>query len=136
MAVIHSPETTRRPGVVTRPVRLADGREWGFFLPTLRLIPAFHGMRDETGRSITAVSYRVEANLPLAAQACLDAVMAAGDGVAPEALLRSFLALVAELLLASHDVDPEAVVDLLDLDPREFPRLVDEAFASVRGAER
>jgi hypothetical protein len=132
MEVIHSPEATRRPGVVTRPIRLADGRDWGFVLPSIRLIPTFYDARDEAGRTITAVAPRIERMLPPAVQARLSAILAAVDGRAPDALLRAFLSLVVELLLSSHDIDSETAIALLDFDPREFRRLVDEALASIQ----
>lgn len=135
MAIAHSPESTRRPGLIARPVRLADGRDWGFVAPTVRLVPVFQRGTDEAGRPVIAASPRVEAALQPAIQARMDAVSVALDAGVRDDLLRSFLALVAELLLSCHDLDPEVAVALLDLDPREFPRLIDEALAAVGGAD-
>jgi hypothetical protein len=126
---------TRRPGVAARPVRLADGRDWGFVLPSIRLSPVFYDATDDSGRTITAVAPRIERTLPPAVQTRLSALLAVADERAPDALLRAFLSLVAELLLASHDIDPETALALLDFDPREFPRIVDETLSTIRDTE-
>ena len=59
-----TPNATRREGVPARLVHLADGADWGFLRPSLRLSPKILVERDDFGRSVEKISVEVGFGYP------------------------------------------------------------------------
>jgi hypothetical protein len=131
MTARPTPESTRREGVPSRPVRLADGRDWGLSLPTVRLTPRLEVRPDEFGRPVERVTVDLGFGYPAEIQRLLDRVGAACEGGTASDQYTAFFSLAASLLRRAHDVSLVTACDLLAVPEDELPRLVGAVMAVV-----
>jgi hypothetical protein len=119
-----NPESTRRDGVPALPVRLADGQEWGFALPTVRLSPRVVVLPDALGRPVERISVAVGFGYPAEVQELIDGVGAACEGGTASEQYASFFSLAAVLIRRAHDVSMATACELLAVPGNELSRLV------------
>ena len=121
-----SPDETRRPDVLSRPLRLADGNSWGFALPGPGLAPSF-------GRGTESIAVRAETSYPLEIQQRCAALRAAAATGPPARQYQAFGSLAVSLLRRAHDISRSEAVALLAVTDAELPRLVAEIIALAGG---
>ena len=63
-----TPDLSRREGVSARLIRLADGNDWGFSRPTIRLIPKVITELDRLGRPVERITVEIAFGYPLGVQ--------------------------------------------------------------------
>jgi hypothetical protein len=133
MTDLPTPESTRREGVPARPVRLADGREWGFSLPTPLLAPRVEVLPDEFGRPVERISADVGFGYPAEVRRLLERLISVCEaGRIPEQY-SAFFSLAASLLRRAHDVSLTTACELLAVPEDELPRLVSAVMEIVAG---
>ena len=130
-----SPEVTRREGVSTVPIRLADGRQWGIACPSVMLRPRVVFSTDEFGRQVEQVSLEVRLGYPSAIDGLYRAVKAAYESGSVEEQYLAFFTLAAALLRRAHDVTLETALSLLAVPNEELPALVCEVMEIVSGGD-
>jgi hypothetical protein len=121
-----TPESTRREGVPVRPIRLADGSDWGFLRPAVRLTPRVVSDLDKLGRPVERISVEVGFGYPPEVQALITALTDACEHGSPPRQYEAFFALAASLLRRAHDISLSATCELLSVSEDELPRLVRE----------
>lgn len=130
-----TPDHTRREGVPARPVRLADGLDWGFARPTVRLTPEVVTETDRLGRPVERVTVRVGFGYPPAVRGWIDGLQSACEGGNVPRQYEAFFGLAAALLRRAHEVSLADACDLLAVDACDLPRLVREVMSVVSEAE-
>jgi hypothetical protein len=133
MSEFPKPEQTRRPGIPTVPIILADGRAWGFARPTLRLMPIVAPRKDDLGRHTETITVRATSGYPLEIERLLDALRSALGGGSEVTQYEAFFRLAAALLRRAHDIDLTTAAALLAVDAAELPRIVAEVLAVAFG---
>jgi hypothetical protein len=136
MSEYPSPGDTRRERVAAFPAKLADGREWWFSCPTVRLIPKVVTGVDRTGKVIERVSVEAVHGYPAAIQNLIDTVRLVCDGGSTQEQYGAFFALAARLLTTAHDISLEHACELLSVTEHELPRLAREILSIALGDER
>jgi hypothetical protein len=131
-----TPESTRREGVPAAPVVLADGREWSFARPALRLAPRVVPGVDGSGLAAERISVEAGNGYPPEVEGLIGGLRAACEGGAARAQYDAFFSLAVSLLKRAHEVSLPAACDLLSLPEAELPRLVREIMAIVSPAGR
>jgi hypothetical protein len=126
-----TPELTRREGIFTQPIRLADGREWGIALPTVTLMPRVVVSTDEFGRQSELVSVDVGFGYPSEIEALCRSVQAASASGPVQEQYTAFFSLAAAVLRRAHDISLEAALQLLEVSGDELPALVRTITASA-----
>lgn len=127
------PERTRRLGVDSSSIQLADGNRWGFALPRPRLRPVVVREVDDLGRPVEKVQVATEFGYPLATRKLIDDLrIACGRGTA-ESQHEAFFRLATSLVRLAHDIELNEVVGLLEMDLDELPGFVDAVLAIVFG---
>lgn len=135
MSEYPTPEETRREGVAALPARLADGREWWFVCPTVRLAPRVVSGPDRTGRTVERLTVEVAHGYPAAIQNLIDGVrLACKDGSVRDQY-EAFFMLAARLLTRAHDIGLDRACELLAVTENELPRLAREVLSIALGGE-
>ncbi|GAC1463661.1 MAG: hypothetical protein NVSMB9_01370 [Isosphaeraceae bacterium] len=135
MAERSTPEASRRVDTPARPVRLADGCEWGFSRPTVRLVPTVVTHRDPLGRPIDRVEVGIGFGYPLEVQNLVQTLRTARNEGTVSQQYEAFFSLAVCLLRRAHDLDLVAACELLSVTKDELPRLVQEIMAVVSETE-
>ncbi len=130
-----TPDSTRREEIPARPVRLADGADWGFARPTVRLFPEVVTGIDRLGRPVERVSVGIEFGYPPEARRLIDGVRSACEHGTVREQYEAFFSLAACLLQRAHEITLDAACELLSVSEVELPRLVREVMAVVSEAE-
>lgn len=131
-----TPDTTRRGEIPARPVRLSDGRDWGFSRPTVRLSPRVVRGFDQLGRPVERVTAETGFGYPPGVQSLIDGVRSACQRGSVVEQHEAFFTLAACLLLRAHEVSHGAAWKLLSVSEDELPRLVREVMAVVGEADQ
>jgi hypothetical protein len=126
---LPDPEQTGREDVASRPVRLADGRDWGFARPSRRLIPSVVEGVDVLGRRTESIAVRPGFGYPLEIQRLVDGFRASCDEGSTAERYRAFFALAIALLCRAHEIDRSTACVLLTVDDAELPRVIAEVLA-------
>ncbi len=129
MDKLPNPEQTRREDVTSRPVRLADGHDWGFARPSRRLIPTVVEGMDLLGRRTETIAVRPGFGHPLEIQRLLDGFRASCDEGPTAEQYEAFFALAVALLCRAHEIDRSTACALLTVEGAELPRLIAEVLA-------
>lgn len=130
-----TPDSTRRDEIPSRPVRLADGADWCFARPTVRLFPAVVTAIDPLGRPVERVSVGIGFGYPAEVRRLVDAVRSACTRGTVREQYEAFFAMAACLLRRAHAISLRAACDLLSVSEDELPRLVREVMAVVSEGE-
>lgn len=130
-----TPSSTRRQGIPSSPIRLADGASWGFSRPTVRLFPKIVADLDRVGRPVERVTVGIEFGYSLETQRLIDGVRAACARGSVREQYEAFFSLAADLLRRSHEINLAAACDLLSVPEDELPRLVRDVMAVVSEVE-
>ena len=130
-----TPDSTRREGILARPIRLAGGACWGFSRPTVRIFPEVVIDRDRLGRPVERVTVGIEFGYPLETERLIKCVRAACERGTVEEQYEAFFSLAACLLRSAHEVSLASACELLCVSEDELPRLVREVMAVVSEAE-
>jgi hypothetical protein len=131
MTEIPTPEDTRRDGIPFAPVRLADGRLWGFARPTTRLVPIIAEDEPGVGRTPPRITIHLDFGYSLAISRLVDALRIASRGDSATQQYQAFCSLAIALLKHVQDVERTTASDLLNLDSDALPGLVREILAIV-----
>ena len=130
-----TPDSTRRDGVAARPIRLADGSDWGFASPTVLLIPRPETRYDGFGRPVDRVVVELGFGYPLAIRRLLGDVRTACEQGPISSQYEAFMALAISLLRRAHDVSLTTACELLTVPDDQLPRLAGEVMEVVSGQE-
>jgi hypothetical protein len=130
-----TPDSTRRGGVPARPIRLADGNDWAFATPTVRLIPRVETHPDLFGRSIEKIVVDLDFGYPPAIQSLLDVMWSNWEVEPVSSQYEAFFSLAGALLLRAHEISFSTACELLTLPDHELSRLVGEVLAVVAGGK-
>ena len=120
MSPTPDPESTRKPDVPAHPIRLADGREWGFAQPSLRVYPVVLDAPDDDGRTVgmgSRIGYGM--GIERRKRAVLDALSEDAEG-GPSLPYAPIFALAIDLLREAHEIAPREVARLLEIEPEGF----------------
>jgi hypothetical protein len=126
-----NPETSRRGDVPSRPIRLSDGRSWGFARPSVRLTPKLVNELDQLGRPVERMALAVGFGYPPGIERLIEKVRSASKSEPVPQQYEAFFTLAASLLLRSHDISMASGCELLSLSGDELARLVREVWAVV-----
>ncbi len=128
-----TPGATRREGVRTIPIVLADGQAWGLAAPSPRLRPEIVPGVDALGRPTERIRVVAEVGYPLEIRRLVaDLRVACGAGPAARPY-DAWFGLAIALLRRAHDLDLAEAAELLDPSPADLPSLVDAVLAIVTG---
>jgi hypothetical protein len=131
-----TPDSTRRGDVPAYPIRLADGADWGFSRPTVRLFPKVVAGVDQLGRAIERVSVGIAFGYPIEVERLIEGVRSACGRGTVQDQYEAFITLAACLLRRTHEIGLDAACSLLSVSEDELPRLVREVMAVVSEADR
>ena len=130
-----TPDSTRREDVPARPVRLADGADWGFSRPTVRLFPEVVAEVDRLGRPVERVTVGIGFGYPPETQRLIDEVRGACESGTIREQYEAFFSMAAHLLQRAHEISLPTATDLLTISADDLPRLVRDVMAVVSDAE-
>lgn len=130
-----TPEETAREGVAAWPIRLADGRDWGFAMPAVWLYPVFGPPAAEGGpptvKTARGAGYREPVKSALEAFA---ASVEKDESTGHHSFdYDAFFGVAAALLAAAHDLDPGQVGALLTIAPADMPEFAAEVMRVITG---
>src|SRR5258708_2206737 len=123
MQNLPSPEQTRHTEVPAQPIRLSDGNDWGFALPSLKLIPVVANESDGLGRQREIIKLQTTYGYPLDVQRLWDNLQQALEVGTPALQHEAFFRLAVSLLRRAHNLDPSTAAALLAVDVTDLPRL-------------
>lgn len=135
MSEIPTPDSSRRDGISARPIRLADGRDWGFSRPTVRLSPEVVTSQDRLGRPVERVSVSFGFGYPLDLLRLIEGVRLACDHGSIMQQYEAFFSLASSMLRRAHEIDLATACGLLSVSEDELPLLVREVMATVNEVE-
>jgi hypothetical protein len=131
-----TPESTRRDGVPACPIRLADGNDWSFAKPTVRLVPRVEIQPDQFGRPIERMIVELAFGYPLSIQRKLSDLRSSWECESISSQYEAFFSLAGSLLLRSHDISLATAYELLAVPDDELARLVGQVIALVSSKEK
>ena len=126
-----TPERTLRAGIAFTPIRLSDGRSWGFARPSNRLVPELVAGIDDLGRKTETIRARVEHGYSLELQTLLDRLRVACQSGPTSRQYDAFFAFAAALLRRVHDIDRSIAGTLLTVDQADLPGLIQEVLTTA-----
>ena len=126
-----TPERTLRAGIAFTPIRLSDGRSWGFARPSLRLVPEVVAGIDALGRKTETIRARVEYGYSLEIQTLLDRLRGACLSGPVSQQYDDFFAFAEALLRRVHDIDGSMAATLLTVDQDDLPGLIREVLTTA-----
>jgi hypothetical protein len=127
------PDPTRRVGVASVPIKLADGNSWGLALPRPRLKPRVVQGVDLLGRPIETIHVETEYGYPLEIREIIDDLRAACERGSAEKQHEALFRLAASLIRRVHDLELEEVAELLEMDLEDLPEFVATVLSVVTG---
>ena len=131
MEVWPSPSSTRHDGVPARSIRLSDGLEWGFSLPTRRLSPKVEVHLDDLGREVEKIAVQFRFGYPCSIEILIDDLRSSCEGGTVAEQYKAFFSLAAALLRRAHDVSLTTACSLLEVPEHDIPRLVSAVLATI-----
>ena len=127
-----SPNLTRREGVATHPIRLADGEEWGIARPAVRLFPKVNTeVLDRLGREVECIAVDAGFGYPLEVERLVDRVRIACAEGSTQEQYAAFFTLASQLLVRAHELTLEDACELLSVSEDQLLRLVREVMSVV-----
>jgi hypothetical protein len=135
MQDLPSPEQTRHTDIPAQPIRLSDGNEWGFALPSLKLIPVVINESDDLGRQRETIKLQMAYGYPLDVRRLWDDLQHALEGGPPARQHEAFFMLAVSLLRRAHSLDLSTAAALLAVDVTDLPRLARAIMATAVGQE-
>jgi hypothetical protein len=130
------PDLSRREGVSARLIRLADGNDWGFSRPTVRLIPKVITELDRLGRPVERITVEIAFGYPLDVQRLIDGVRSACECGSVSQQYEAFFSMATAILLRVHEISRATACELLAVSEHDLPRLVQEIMAVVSETDR
>ena len=127
----RTPDTTRRPGIPCRPIVLADGAEWCFLRPSIRLCPRVVVETDSMGGRVERVAVDVNYGYSMLIESLIGDLNEACDHSGIVEQYDAFFALAAELLLQVHDISLQTVCGLLAVGEENLFHLVSEVISVI-----
>jgi hypothetical protein len=128
-------DRTRRKGIQTFEVQLADGKLWGFALPGLRLYPIARHESDASGRTKTRIALAARPGYPIEVLRLRGELAAACKVDDADRVVNAFRCLAIALLQSAHDLELTEAKALLDpsrVDLQEIARaLIPVVFADA-----
>ena len=128
-----TPERTRREGIATFSITLADGNEWGLTLPSPRLRLMVVGGVDALGRPTETIRVATEFGYPLEIRRLVDDLRFACEQPGAERQYEALVRLAVALIRRAHDINPSEAASLLELGVDDLPRLVEAVLSVVTG---
>ncbi len=127
------PEKTRRLGVETFPIKLADGRIWGLALPRPRIrLNVLPGV-DPIGRPIETIGLVTVFGYPLEIRRLIEELQRTSTQGSAELQHEALFRLAMALVQRAHEVPTEIVADLLEMELDELPAFVETVVSVVTG---
>jgi hypothetical protein len=131
-----TPEATRRDGVPCRLIRLADGHDWGFALPSVRLKPRVKLGPDDLGRLTERICVDACYGQPPEVESLYRSVRAASESGSVEEQYTAFFTLAAALLRRAHEIGLDDACELLAVPCERLPDLVRAVMEVASSGER
>jgi hypothetical protein len=131
-----TPEATRRDGVPCRLIQLADGHQWGFALPSIRLRPRVMVGPDVLGRPTECICVDACHSQPPEVESLYHSVQAASENGSTEEQYTAFFTLAAALLRRAHEIDLDDACELLAVPCERLPDLVRAVMEVASSGER
>jgi hypothetical protein len=131
-----APASTRRNGVPACTIRLADGNDWSFAEPTVRLTPRVEIQLDQFGRPVERTIVEQAFGYPPSIQRKLDDLRSSWEYESPSSQYEAFFSLAGSLLLRAHDISLATAHELLAVSDDELARLVGQIIALVSSEEK
>jgi hypothetical protein len=131
-----TPESSRRDGVPACAIRLADGNDWSFAKPTVRLTPRVEIQPDRFGRPVERTIVELAFGYPPSIQRRLDDLRSSWDYESLSSQYETFFSLAGSLLLRAHDISLSTAYELLAVSDNELARLVGQIIALVSSEEK
>ena len=128
-----TPDRTRREGIATFPITLADGNDWGLSLPSPRLRPLVVGGVDSLGRPTETIRVVTEFGYPVEIRRLVDDLRSACEQPAADRQYEALIRLTAALIRRAHDIDLTEAASLLELGVDDLPHLVEAVLSVVTG---
>jgi hypothetical protein len=132
----QTPESTRRDGVPACAIRLADGNEWSFAGPTVRLMPRVEIQADQFGRPVERTIVERAFGYPPMIQRKLGDLRSSWEHESLSSQYDAFFSLAGSLLLRAHDISLATAYELLAVSDDELARLVGQVIALVSSEEK
>lgn len=126
-----TPDSSRREGIPARLIRLADGNDWGFSRPTVRLIPKVITDLDRLGRPVERITVEIGFGYPLDVQQLIDGVRSACECGSVSQQYEAFFSMATAVLLRVHEISRATACELLAVSEHDLPQLVQEVMAVV-----
>jgi len=131
-----TPDSTRRDGVPARPIRLADGAEWGLALPTVRITPKVVAEFDSLRRPMERVTVELGFGHPPGVRRLIECLKVSCQRGTVAQQYGAFFGLAAELLCRAHEISMETACELLSVSDAELPQFVRVVMAVASEADR
>jgi hypothetical protein len=128
-----TPDRTRRQGVESLPIALADGNAWGLAMPSIRLSPRLIEGVDSLGRPHATIRVATSFGYPLEIRRLIDDLQFACEYEAAERQYETLIRLAAALILRAHEITLADALCLLELDVDDLPSLVQAVLSVVTG---
>jgi hypothetical protein len=127
------PDKTRREGVESVPIQLADGNFWGLALPRTRVKPRVVTGVDMLGRPIESIQIATEFCYPLQIRRLIEELRFSAESGTAEGQHQALFRLAASLVRSAHDLELEEVVELLEMDLKDLPTFIRTVLSVVTG---
>lgn len=136
MAERPTPQSTRREGIPSQSIRLADGELWGFSKPTICLSPKVVKSLDVMGRAREKICVELGFGFPCAIERLIENLQASREHGSTKEQYEAFFELAVRLLRRCHDLSQEFACELLAVSEEELPFLVEMVMSLVSESER
>jgi hypothetical protein len=127
------PDRTRRQGIQSHPIRLADGNLWGLALPQDRLRAKVVSGVDALGRLTETIHLVTEFGYPLEIRRLIEDLRDACEQGTPDGQHEKLFRLAASLIRRAHDLELAEIAGLLEIDCVDLPVFVETILSVVTG---
>jgi hypothetical protein len=127
------PERTRREGVASIPITLADGHAWGLALPSPRLRPKVIVSVDPLARPVETIRVETVLGYPLEIRRLIDDLRSACERGTADCQYDTLIRLASALIQRAHEIGPADVASLLKVGLDDLPSLVGSVLWIVTG---
>jgi hypothetical protein len=127
-------DRTRRAGVESASIALADGNVWGLALPSARIKPVVAQSVDGLGRPIETIHVETEYGYPIEIRRLIDDLRAACEQGSAEWQHEALFRLAAALIRRVHDLELEELAGLLEIGLEDLPDFVATVLSVVTGS--
>ena len=136
MAERPTPQSTRREGIPSQSIRLADCELWGFARPTIRLSPKVVNSLDVMGRPRERICVELGFGYPCKIDRLIQNVRASHEHGSTKEQYDAFFELAVGLLRRCHDLSQEFACEVLTVSEEEVPILVEVVMSLICESER